>query len=91
MSVRRHLPRHWSPLIRRRNADWSMVDRQDAECVVGSLRLLRQIPNYYLRSLTLCLVAGLVTLAFNCDGTQIVRASAYREFLAENGVGMNDF
>ncbi|MBI5041643.1 MAG: hypothetical protein HZB57_10750 [Gammaproteobacteria bacterium] len=79
-------PQYWRPILRNRNNAWAIADKHEAAYVVGTLHLLRQIPSYYLRNVTMCLVSGLVTAGFNCDGTQIIRISAYKAFLNENGV-----
>ena len=78
------LPNHWRNIITKRHAAWQPMGPEEIRTVLGSLKALRDMPDYYLRNITLSLVQKTVKMQFNCDGTQIVSAENYRTFLEEN-------
>ena len=45
---------------------------------------MRDLPDFYLRNITICIVQDLIRMQFNCDGTQIISAENYQKFLEEN-------
>jgi len=51
---------------------------------MGSLKTMRDLPDFYLRNITICVVQDMIRLQFNCDGTQIVRTEHYKKFLEDN-------
>jgi len=80
---------NWKPLSRknilqRRSDNWKPLSREDIHTVFSSLKVLREIPEYYLRNITICMVQGTVRMQFNCDGTQIINAKDLQKFLHEN-------
>lgn len=78
------LPEHWKRIFARRHSEWKPMDRESIVKVIGSLKALRDMPDYYLRNATISMVQGIVRLQFNCDGTQLVNADNYQRFLEEN-------
>lgn len=42
------------------------------------------MPTYYIRNVTISIVQSIVRMQFNCDGTQIVSAENYQQFLEDN-------
>lgn len=78
------LPGYWRNIFERRHSSWAPMPREQIPPILSTLKVLRDMPDYYLRSATLCIVQDLVRMQFNCDGTQIVRAENYRAFLEEN-------
>jgi hypothetical protein len=78
------LPGHWKKIFSRRHSEWHPMDKGSIAKVLGSLKALRDMPDYYLRNATISMVQGIVRLQFNCDGTQLVNADNYQRFLEEN-------
>lgn len=58
------------------------ADRIDA--IVLSFNTLRSIEGYYLRNAAISVSGGIVRASYNCDGTYIVRADYFPEFLRIN-------
>ncbi|MEN8171063.1 MAG: hypothetical protein ABFS08_12645 [Pseudomonadota bacterium] len=79
-----NLPEHWKNIFSRRHSDWHPMDKESIAKVLGSLKALRDMPDYYVRNATISMVQGIVRLSFNCDGTQLVNAENYQRFLEEN-------
>lgn len=78
------LPGYWRNIVERRHIDWKPMEREAIAPIMGNLKALRDMPDYYLRNVSICIVQGLVRMQFNCDGTQLVNAKNYRRFLEEN-------
>lgn len=78
------LPGYWQSILERRSGVWQPLGREDISAVFGSLRALREMQEYYLRNVTVCMVQGIVHMQFNCDGTQIINARNVGRFLSEN-------
>ena len=51
---------------------------------IRQLPLLRKIPDFYIRSLTMSILKNAIHMQFNCDGTHIVSTRGYERFLEEN-------
>lgn len=78
------LPDYWQRIIKRRNQHWNAMSEANIKRIIPTLKILRDIQEYYLRTVTICIVQDLVHFQFNCDGTQLVTAKNYHEFLQEN-------
>ncbi len=78
------LPGYWRSIFARRHASWQPMKQEQIPVIMSTLQVLREMPDYYLRSVTVCVVQDLVRLQFNCDGTQLVSAGNYKKFLEEN-------
>ena len=62
------------------------MDPREIPTIVKSLALLRNLEQYYLRTVSICIMSGIVQMSFNCDGTQLVKYKDYMRFLEENAV-----
>lgn len=78
------LPAFWRSIFQKRHESWQPMQPDQIRSIMATLKVLRDMPEYYLRSTSLCIVQDLVRLQFNCDGTQLVRAENYLRFLEEN-------
>jgi len=78
------LPSYWRSIFEKRHASWKPMSQEQVPSILATLKVLRDMPDYYLRSTTLCLVQDLIRMQFNCDGTQLVRTDNYARFLEEN-------
>lgn len=63
---------------------WRPVGREEVAETIARLHLLRSIPNFYLRNITIGTVRDAIHMQFNCDGTHIVSTEDYRKFFEEN-------
>ena len=78
------MPGYWRNIMIKRSQAWEPMEQDEIRTVVSTLKTLREMPVYYLRNVTLCIVQSTVRLQFNCDGTQIVSAENYKRFLEQN-------
>lgn len=63
---------------------WDPVSPEELRQTLAQLPVLRGIPNYYVRSVTIGILKDAIHMQFNCDGTHIVSARGYQRFLQEN-------
>ncbi len=82
--VYNRVPAHWKHIMLRRNAEWDPMERVHIESIFSTLNVLRDIQQYYLRNVTICIMQDIVRMQFNCDGTQIINADNYKKFLQDN-------
>ena len=82
--VYKRMPTYWQNILTRRGANWEPMEVEEIISVVTTLKTLREMPTYYMRNITINIVQSIVRIQFNCDGTQIVSAENYTEFLEEN-------
>ncbi len=52
--------------------------------MLAQLPVLRSIPSFYIRTLTVGILKDAIHMQFNCNGTHIVSSSGYERFIAEN-------
>lgn len=78
------LPDYWKRIMEKRSERWTPLARDQIPNIVSTLRILREMQEYYLRNISICLIQSIVRMSFNCDGTQIVRAEDFKRFLTEN-------
>lgn len=78
------LPSYWKNIVIRRNKSWCPMETEHICSIMKTLNKLRDIQQYYLRNVTICIVQDIVRMQFNCDGTQIINADNYKEFLKQN-------
>lgn len=64
--------------------DWQPLSQEEISKVLATLTPLRKIPNFYLRNFGISITRDTVRMQFNCDGTHIVSAQEYQNFLDEN-------
>lgn len=64
--------------------NWEPVSQHAIADTLSKLSLLRKIENFYLRNFSISIVRDSIRMQFNCDGTQIVNAQGFQEFLEQN-------
>jgi hypothetical protein len=64
--------------------NWKPVPASDIARSITHLIALRDIPNFYVRNLSINIVKDAIHMQFNCDGTHIVSTIGYERFLEEN-------
>ena len=82
--LREYLPEHWRSLMDMQREAWQPLAKKDIRDVMQSFNRLRSIEGYYLRNAAVSLSQGIVRASFNCDGTYIVNAAYFPQFVAEN-------
>lgn len=82
--IYQRLPGYWNNIMARRSAAWEPMEQEEIIHVISTLKTLREMPTYYIRNVTISIVQSLVRMQFNCDGTQIVSAENYQQFLEDN-------
>jgi CRP-like cAMP-binding protein len=87
--IRKHryfdqLPEHWKHLLTDSHKRWQPVPREEISAVMSKLTVLRNMPNFYLRNISVSMITDTIRMQFNCDGTHIVNAVDYQRFLVEN-------
>lgn len=83
-SIYQRLPNYWKNIMARRSAAWEPMEQEEIIHVISTLKTLREMPTYYVRNVTISVVQSIVRMQFNCDGTQIVSAENYQQFLEDN-------
>lgn len=78
------VPSYWRNIFQKRHEQWQPMDKSEIITIMGSLKTMRDMPDFYLRNITICIVQDMIRLQFNCDGTQIVRSEHYKKFLEDN-------
>lgn len=78
------IPGYWQNILNRRSQHWLPLEPENIPKILTTVRKLRDIEEYYLRNITMCIVQGIVRMQFNCDGTQIIDAHNFKHFLEEN-------
>ncbi len=79
-----YVPDYWKRIMNRRAQSWNPIKKDDLPNIISNLQKLREMDEFYLRNVTICIVQHVVRLQFNCDGTQLVDAENYRQFLEDN-------
>ncbi|HEB81642.1 MAG TPA: hypothetical protein ENJ11_02140 [Gammaproteobacteria bacterium] len=80
----RSIPGYWQNILNRRSQRWQPLEPDNISKILSTVGKLRAIDEYYLRNISICIVQGIVRMQFNCDGTQIIDAHNFREFLEQN-------
>jgi len=78
------MPTYWQHILNRRSDKWKPLEQESIPDILSTVRRLRDVQEYYLRNITICIVQGIVRMQFNCDGTQIIDAHNFKEFLQDN-------
>lgn len=81
--LRQYLPPHWQSLMDQQRAEWQPLDKNDIVRIMQSFSKLREIEGFYLRNAAVSLSQGMVRASFNCDGTYIVAAAHFPQFVQE--------
>ncbi len=80
----KNIPGYWQNILNRRSQNWRPLEPENISKILSTVRKLRDIEEYYLRNITICIVQGIVRMQFNCDGTQIIDAHNFKSFLDDN-------
>ncbi len=80
----KNMPVYWQNILNRRSDNWKPLEQENIPHILSTVRRLRDIEEYYLRNITICIVQGIVRMQFNCDGTQIIDARNFQRFLEDN-------
>lgn len=78
------MPGYWKNIFTRRHENWDPMTPEEVHNIMSSIKLMRDLPDFYLRNITICIVQNMVRMQFNCDGTQIISAENYQKFIEEN-------
>jgi hypothetical protein len=78
------MPDYWRNIMQRRSQSWEPMTQNEIVDILSTLKVLRDMPDFYLRNITICIVQNMVRMSFNCDGTQIISAENYKKFLQDN-------
>lgn len=78
------LPAHLHNGYERFFGQWRPMQPEEIRRTLSQFPLLRDIPNFYVRNVTIGILKDAIHMQFNCDGTHIVSAAGYERFLAEN-------
>ena len=81
--LREYLPPHWQSLMDRQHQEWQPMDKKDIARIMQYFNKLREIEGFYLRNAAVSLAQGLVRATFNCDGTYIVAAEFFPQFVRD--------
>ncbi|VAW69517.1 hypothetical protein MNBD_GAMMA10-2585 [hydrothermal vent metagenome] len=78
------MPGYWKNIIVKRHNTWEPMTREEVKNILQSIKIMRDLPDFYLRNITICIVQDMVRMQFNCDGTQIISAENYQRFIEDN-------
>jgi len=78
------MPGYWKNIIAKRHNTWEPMTCVEVKNILRSINVMRDLPDFYLRNITICIVQDLVRMQFNCDGTQIISAENYQKFIEDN-------
>lgn len=78
------IPDHLKKSYRKYYEEWHPLAQEEITHVLGTLVALRKIQNFYLRNFGISITRDTIRMQFNCDGTHIVSAQEYQDFLDEN-------
>ena len=77
-------PNYWKNIFIKRHQSWEPMTKEEIHRIMSTLKTMRNLPDFYLRNITICIVQDMVRMQFNCDGTQIISAENYQKFLEDN-------
>jgi CRP-like cAMP-binding protein len=63
---------------------WEPIPVDEIKKTLARLTDLRSIPDFYLRNFAISMTRDAIRMQFNCDGTHIVSAEDYQQFLQDN-------
>ena len=78
------IPGFWKNIFSKRHESWEPMTQDQVHSILASMKIMRDLPDFYLRNMTICIVQDLVRMQFNCDGTQIISAENYQKFIEDN-------
>lgn len=80
----------WQTAFKARNKsmkDTQLTNIDELKYIISILPALRNLDGYFLRTASIGLFNSTVSMAFNCDGTQIVAHQAFKDFIQKNILG----
>ncbi|MFK5913643.1 MAG: cyclic nucleotide-binding domain-containing protein [Woeseiaceae bacterium] len=78
------LPAHLNKGFTRYFENWEALSPEQITRCVSRLAQLREIPDFYVRNITISIVKDAIHMQFNCDGAHIVSLYGYEKFLEDN-------
>ena len=78
------VPGYWKNIFTKRHQTWDPMTKAEIHTIMSSIKTMRDLPDFYLRNITIDIVQDLVRMQFNCDGTQIISAENYQKFIEDN-------
>ena len=78
------LPEHLNKGFSRYFDNWNPLSREQITRCVSRLTQLREIPDFYVRNITISIIKDAIHMQFNCDGAHIVSTYGYEKFLEDN-------
>ena len=78
------VPSYWKRIFTKRHQTWNPMTKDEIHTIMSSIKTMRDLPDFYLRNITIDIVQDLVRMQFNCDGTQIISAENYQKFIEDN-------
>ena len=79
--LRKYLPMHWRTLIDQERKAWQPLEKIEIARIMSAFSQLRTIDGFYLRNAAVSLSQNIVRASFNCDGTYIVDAAHFPQFV----------
>lgn len=78
------VPGYWKSIFIKRHKTWEPMTKSEIHTIMSSIKTMRDLPDFYLRNITIDIVQDLIRMQFNCDGTQIISAENYQKFIEDN-------
>ena len=78
------LPAHLNKGFTRYFENWAPLSREQISQSISRLAQLREIPDFYVRNITISIVKDAIHMQFNCDGAHLVSTTGYMQFLEDN-------
>lgn len=78
------VPEYWKRIFSKRHESWEPMTIEEIKTIMHSVKIMRELPDFYLRNITICIVQDMIRMQFNCDGTQIISAENYQKFIEDN-------
>ena len=83
-TISHFVPSFWKKILQKKRELWQPMEIRNIKKLLNALKIMRNQEDFYLRNVTINLVQSLIRLQFNCDGTQIVDAKNFQQFLEQN-------
>lgn len=78
------LPSHLNKGFTRYFDNWKPLSQDQISRCISRLSQLREIPDFYVRNITISIIKDAIHMQFNCDGAHIVSVYGYEKFLEDN-------
>lgn len=78
------LPSHLHEGFSHYYSKWEPLSREQIKQSISRLTQLREIPDYYVRNITISIVKDAIHMQFNCDGSHIVSTFGFEQFIEDN-------